>query len=156
MRALVVIDMQKEFSDTAEPIIPKVVQQIKRAKKENYYIILVKYAMSIYGPAIYKELLDAVRGYKKSKIINKDNDDGSREVSRTFANQRNISVDICGVNLSACVSDTAYGLVKYKKFREVNIIVNACNDTPSGQRYANAEFNKYPHSKLNFVTETSC
>jgi hypothetical protein len=150
MNVLAIIDMQREFSETAEPLIPKVIKRIERAKKKNQCIVFVEY---VSRTSIYSTLLNTVKDYKKVKRVCKYSDNGAREIAQALSNYRNIEIDICGVNLGACVQDTAYGLLKYKRFRKVNILVTACNDTESGFQFAIGIFKEYTNPKLKLINK---
>ena len=150
MNVLAIIDMQREFAVTAEPLIPAVIKRIERAKKKKQHIIFVEYASRT---STYRVLLDVVEDYKLVKKICKYSDNGAKEIAQALGNYRDIEIDVCGVNLGACVQDTAYGLLKYKRFRKVNILVTACNDTESGFQYAIGIFKQYPDPKLKLINK---
>jgi len=109
MPALVIIDMQSSFR-AHDNAVSGVLKQIRLFKKYHYPIVLVEYqneAKTI--DAIEKKLSN----YNNVMRVEKDNDDGSEEVSyilkRCHGKIKNLT--ICGVNTCHCVSDTSVGLV---------------------------------------------
>jgi nicotinamidase-related amidase len=122
-KALVVIDMQPNFS-TAAPIIPQVVELVKSAIKEEKRILIVEFA---HHEKTHEEILKEVQNYKKVKIIKKSSNDGSNEVMKALG-PRPIELEVCGVNLGACVQATVAGLSNHGSVKKITLVAKATND----------------------------
>lgn len=131
--ALVIVDMQGYF-ETAnhEGTIRNCIKQIKKAITEKIPIIVLEYTQDDdeLGPTLprLKRHLDK---YELTRYVEKYNDDGSIEVIECLEdNDWDIeTLRVCGVNITACVSETVYTLI-HKYDKQIQIIKNACN----GQR----------------------
>lgn len=144
-RALVIVDMQPIFI-AAEPIIPKVIKAIKYAKKDNDRIIVVEFDRT---SATYPEIMKVLKGYEKHSVVTKSDVDGSRQVMSILPRKQEFVLNVCGVNLNACVYYTVKGLLKHKAVKSVNLLLPACNDLFEGR-----DLGKYPkHKKLKIQRE---
>lgn len=127
-RGLCIVDMQPNFPaakdlDTAYNVI----KEIRCAKSKNNPIFILEYA-GTHNKSTHQIILDEIKGYKKSYIIEKGIDDGSPYVRRCIA-KNNLEVEVMrvvGVNVCACVRDTAEGLANTGEM-EVQVIKKACN-----------------------------
>jgi nicotinamidase-related amidase len=127
-KVLVIIDMQPEFCYAAKSIIPQVVKAIEKAKKEQKEILLIEYAYKDSSHTrTYREILQTVSTYKNKKVVYKYSDDGSKEIMQILE-KRKVIIDVCGVNLGACVRSTVKGLLRNTNIQRINILKKAVND----------------------------
>ena len=121
---LAIIDVQPKFS-AAEEILDQVVHQIKLARRRSDGIVLVELG----GPQSHDEIYQALHGYDKFVVANKNSSDGSREVIDAIYNNKYAldRVRVCGVNTCACVFFTLKGLMALRVFKCIEIAGNAIN-----------------------------
>jgi hypothetical protein len=128
MNILVIVDMQAKFPASLHPYTQdQIIKEIQNAKNNNDFIIVLEYAC--YGPTLSR-IMNAIGFYNKLYVLQKDDDDGSPEISSRFfggSSDENICFRITGVNLNACVADTAIGLANMYKNAKVQIVSEACN-----------------------------
>jgi nicotinamidase-related amidase len=117
--------MQPDF-EAAQKAIKPVIAEIKKAKANNEFIFIVEY--DGFSPT-YGQILHAVKGYRKSAYIVKWANDGSAQIMEAARRLRvSLSrVKMCGVNLSYCVYETAFGLAISNKSYKVKILTDATN-----------------------------
>jgi hypothetical protein len=107
---LVVIDMQYEFSSTANLALAGVCRAIVAAKKNLNHIIVIEYKDS--GDTL-PEVKKALGAYKRVSYRTKKCDDGSKEILDVVRRKKlPRKLRVCGVNLDACVWYSILGLVK--------------------------------------------
>ena len=109
----------------AAPLVAHVArQELLRAKKHNYGVILLQYEK--HGPT----LMQITSGIKHHKVtpVWKNSDDGSIEILDTaFAEGYNVDViRICGVNTDLCVLQTVLGLRKFSPESKILIRKDGC------------------------------
>lgn len=140
---LVVIDMQDYFLsrfEDRETLISNVVRAVERAKRFHQPVLLVEY--SLFSPSLActdeearttKAIRDAVAGYPFVDIVTKPRDNGGREVAQWFRTNMphgllkvDYTVNVCGVNLDACVWQTCHGLMR-QGFKPRVIREASCN-----------------------------
>lgn len=124
MHTLVVVDMQEEFeAANNEGTIFAVQEAIKRAIKMMAPIVMLEYFNS--APS-FDRLRGLVENYTQGFIVEKKEDNGGEEVLHT-CKEHNLpkNFEICGVNLSFCVMETAEHLVREYP---TSLIVGACNN----------------------------
>jgi len=118
MYTLVIVDMQPWFEAANDPkTIEVIVEEIRKAKAVNAFIIVLEYDLSDKflepeeentSPEIMKEL----EGYENVAVEIKDRDDGSIWISSVLHLHQIINqpVKVCGINTDACVLRTVEGL----------------------------------------------
>lgn len=131
MRTLVVVDMQPSFEAAKNAkTIKQVVKLTKEAVSTGNRVVVLEYEN--YG-STHKKILDLLNP-DFCKVIKKSADGGHFHVAAAIqdfngfdgmGNPKNYTIDVCGVNLNACVRQTALGLKKLGF--EVNVIKEACN-----------------------------
>lgn len=129
-RALVIVDMQREFS-THKPVISNVIKLVKQAKREKRPIIVLEYADTSFT---VKPVRQSYKGYPFVYHSPKHINDGSNEVFRILDqlsrnNNTAWKLDICGVNTTACVLSTVKGLLRNCRIMKVQVMMDACYDT---------------------------
>lgn len=123
---LVIIDMQPDFWEEDSELTWNIVGQIKRARRDRAAVLTVTFgAGKTFGP-----IVKALSGYKRKAQITKDQDDGSKEVTKVILRRRfPKSLLVCGVNTGACVQDTVNGLLKLASHKfDVAILESCCDD----------------------------
>lgn len=153
MDALLVIDMQSYFDAANDPrTIAAVITEVKKAKKKGSFIYIMEY----WGHGnTHDSIMNILKKYQKKLLIWKKDDDGSEEFQR-MVNWYDHSLDhinICGVNLSYCVGNTAESL--FKNGISVSILAHATNDINREDIYYNPinRKNKLPDGLLDFKKE---
>lgn len=130
MMPLVVVDVQDAFIDDMcrfrKSYITRVVHHLRRARYQRRPIVLIEYAGQ--GPSS-DEVRDALANYPRMTKRRKRRDDGSKQVIEALEELGAIQnqVQLCGVNWTACVADTAQGLLR-RDFN-IEIIRSATRDT---------------------------
>jgi len=125
MPPLVVIDMQPHFEKSMPKVEETVIEHIQESKRQHDWIILVR--ITDCGE-ISDRIMNAVKEYDKVCVIDKEWNDGSNEILDCIGKQ-NISgevLKVCGINTSACVADTVYGLHKHDEIKKIIILSDAC------------------------------
>jgi nicotinamidase-related amidase len=133
---LVVVDMQKQFSasNNAETI-DNVSNLINNTMILGDYIVFLEYLK--YGPT-HPELLKLVQDYSRTATTYKITDGGGKEVidcinlfSPVYLTEKNknLVINICGVNTCACVRQTSEDLAEQLPHSMVNVNLKACNDS---------------------------
>ena len=129
---LYVVDMQPGYAGSLH-IINEVIREIKLAKRRKDIIAFVTLcANSGYGET-HPQLIDAAKegGYERVLHTTKLGGDGSQEL---IALMNSVStplkrVRVCGVNRSACVWNTVYGLVNFvPRGFKIEVACNATSD----------------------------
>jgi nicotinamidase-related amidase len=130
---LVIIDCQTKFPASKQVVDP-IVKEIKRAKKQQEWIMVVEYRGE--GRTL-KAITSKIKRYYKVVKVVKEQDDGSSVIfDRIFGyrwsvennlNTKHVGrirhLRVCGVNTSACVRVTVYGL---RRFIKTTVIAKAC------------------------------
>jgi nicotinamidase-related amidase len=130
---LVIIDMQKQYP-ASEEVLPEVLKEIKKSKRNNELIAIVNFSGRALG-RIYK----AVKG-ARHLVINKHEDNGAKAIFNTLIDcaSDNYKLDgppridiskikqikVCGVNTSCCVLKTVKSL-SYLRF-PIKVLSHAC------------------------------
>ena len=119
---LVIIDMQYEFSSTAELALAGVCNAIVAAKKSLNHIIVIEYKGS--GDTL-PEVKKAIGAYKRVSYRTKKIDDGSKEILDVVRRKKlPRKFRVCGVNLEACVWDSVLGLIE-KNYNFITLLSEA-------------------------------
>lgn len=122
---LCVVDMQNEFAATNDiTLLWNVIKEVKRAKAKKYPVIALEYV----GYGKTNEIIkDYLKGYKKVHYVRKTRDNGAHNVAKVInrKNYKTKNIRIVGINIDACVKETAVGLSKIVD--RVTIIKNACS-----------------------------
>ena len=119
--------MQYCFSASQNPYIQNnILRKIEEYKNKKRPIILVSYmgGYSRNKARTIKKIYDALKGYRFFYQVMKDEDDGSLWVIECLEKNR-ISpsfIEICGVNLDCCVSETATGLAGVYEDIKIHIL----------------------------------
>jgi Isochorismatase family len=131
-RVLVIIDMQKKFlRNVPDPwrTISATEAEIRMARADDCPIVLVKCIGEDNGdidPAIKQALV----GYEsRSCLVSKNQDDGSEEIRHACKTLRYPTsvFRLCGLNVDACVLQTAHGLCRLYPQSRVEVVKDACN-----------------------------
>jgi nicotinamidase-related amidase len=154
---LVIIDVQKKYP-AAKLILPQVLKEIKKAKRNGELIALVNYGGKALTP-VYKEL----KGIKHLVITKMQDDGGGAIFNSLIACAKetwnlsslpriNLSkikkLRICGVNTSACVMKTVKSL-SYTKF-PIEVLSSACtNEFPKMSNEYNSIHHKISLKEMN-------
>lgn len=142
---LVVVDMQYCFEAVfCEKLLNEVVTEIKLAKRWRFPILFLEYDDS---KSTLLQLVQLVKGYKKSAFALKHIDDGSNVVHRVIKrkNWPHSLIRLCGVNSDCCVYSTVQGMLKLFPRTKIHLIQNACNtDNPE---FEWKQFLKHPRMK---------
>jgi nicotinamidase-related amidase len=92
------------------------------------------------------EIVDEIGNYKYASFIIKEQDDGSYEASEEFLKyipSRQVKkIEVCGVNICACVRQTAEGLARIFPQAKVVVVKKACNDLYYGKDNGFDEYRK--------------
>ena len=137
---LLVIDMQEGFDSAKDPRTIKNCQQlIRQAIEDEIQIVLMEYENNGY---ILTQLTDLIKVYPKVTFLSKDEDDGGKIFDQCVSNKKWSfkNIQVCGVNIDACVKDTVRTLV-YKHYN-VQVVQKACNAT---RQKRNASFDDVSH-----------
>jgi len=140
MKCLLVIDMQWGF-DTSRPkwLRDRVKRKIAEYKDNGDLIVLVEYeGYRRTAPSVRK----VAEGYENTYVVIKDCDDGSYEVKEDIIDHfgKKIEVvEVCGVNLNACVRSTVKGLHEKCKTLPIRVLMDHCNDG-YGQKAGHKKF----------------
>jgi nicotinamidase-related amidase len=123
MHTLVIVDMQASFEASNNLRLTRsIFREIDLAKKHNWPIVILEYK---HHGKTHKDIINRIGRYNKKRVSTKTIDDGSYEANEEIFNLTKCrKVRLVGVNLNACVLDTARGLkrLKYK----VEIVNDAC------------------------------
>jgi hypothetical protein len=123
MHTLVIIDMQASFKSSNNLRLTRsIFREIDLSKRHNWPIVILEYKN--HGHT-HRNIINRIGRYSKKKISTKTIDDGSFEANTKICNLTKCRrVRLVGVNLNACVIDTARGLkgLGYK----VEIVNDAC------------------------------
>jgi nicotinamidase-related amidase len=130
---LLVVDMQKGFVASQDPItLNCVMQLIKQAMHDNAAIIFIELDPDLNGPTDLR-LTNLVEGYPYSvveeKCVDKFGNDGSGDAADAcgqFGFPTN-HFKVCGVNTNICVSYTVIGLATLFPPAVIEVIQEACN-----------------------------
>ena len=133
------IDLQVCFEAAVdETYLKKCLSYIKTAQKNNQLILVVTYKAWGSTPShVHTKITKALKGYKNISHVQKGQNDGSREIvtalrAAGYDLKKRTILNIGGVNTSACVVDTVYGLAQYKYKFVLNVHSKACNDDCTG------------------------
>lgn len=139
---LLIIDMQYEFSESAEKVVGPVCDAVRAAIEAEQTIILVEYGCDFLHDEedtrdncdciTYTEITDLLTHYPNVVYVTKDSDDGGKEVFEAVEHFSPV-VDVCGVNTNACVRGTVETLSDLVPDSEFVLQLNACNSTWWGQ-----------------------
>lgn len=129
---LIIIDMQYEF-DTAEKVVDPVCDAVRQAKAEGRQIVVVEYKCWGHWPneqecacRTYTQITSLLEGYENLIFVTKEYDGGGREIKEAVIDFPSI-VDVCGVNIGACVRDTVEQLARLAPDSEFILLEKACN-----------------------------
>jgi len=128
---LIIIDMQYEF-DAAEDVVGPVCEAVKLAMAENRQIVLVEYKCwghvnaETCGCLTYGEITSLLEGYPNLVVVTKANDGGGQEIVDAVSEFPS-DVDVCGVNIGACVRETVEQLSRLVPDSEFTLLEEACN-----------------------------
>jgi nicotinamidase-related amidase len=148
MSILTIVDMQESFLEydtvmtrnETNSLIDNVINLVHAFKKRCLPIIVLQYNLEhgfdLYNPEERKEyklwsstvpeIMNAIGTYDKLHIKWKNTDSGARQV-KTVVNKNNYNgtVYLCGVNASACVMETWFGLTKKGKKIPTKAVIEA-------------------------------
>ena len=134
---LIIIDMQYEF-DAAEDVVGPVCDAVRQAKNEGRQIVLVEYKCWNHFPnaetcgcRTYYEITSLLEGYTNLVVVTKANDGGGREIIDAVSVFPS-DVDVCGVNIGACVRETVEQLSRLVPDSEFTLLEQACNGWDNG------------------------
>ena len=135
---LAVVDMQYGFNTAKEELtIQGCAEQIKLAIKNKNPIVFVEYEEC--GETL-EELVKLTNKYENRFFIEKERDDGSRELKQAIREEKlPKNIRICGVNFECCVFDTARSLTQN---HETTLVATAVNSWLGLQQLPQA-FNVY-------------
>ena len=136
---LVIIDMQPYFP-ACKKVVKSVCDYINKAKKYGQPIILVEYYECSDS---HKKILEAIGSYGMVYLVSKNQNNGSCEVADALKrNKLPNNLRVVGVNTSACVKDTVYGLLEYG-FTNISVMKGAVADeSKSGNIYTLRQFSR--------------
>lgn len=156
MRCLIVIDMQHRFEASQQEWLQEnIALKIQEFIACDEPIIFVEYSEHIYkdgkdsGVRIddptYQLLHAAAKDYTLLRTVFKDYNDGSCEIIRCMNEERwnPDIIQICGVNLDACVEETVIGLIDFLPEKEYLVLEDCC-----------ASHNNWEESICHFEFET--
>ena len=153
MAALVIVDMQGNFSDAANECVAQVIKLAQKAMRLRSTIVLVELTASIHGKTMF-QIKEAVDGYKKMILVEKDEQDGSRQVQNAFSETkigRLTKLDkirVCGVYANHCVKSTAQGLAeKYPKSQVIIHYEATCGSSQKQQAFDHIDWNWLNYNK---------
>ena len=125
---LVVVDMQLGFETAHKPkTITNCLTLIEHFKVHQRPIVILRYGRNelySYG-AILPQIAKATRNYPLTTKITKFCDSGAWSVMPLFSKKHHMF--ICGVNIGACIAETALDLAVYDY--PVYVVAPACNGT---------------------------
>jgi nicotinamidase-related amidase len=127
MYTLVVVDMQSSFeAANSKRVRENVKREIQRAMDNKAAIVFVEYVGQ--GPTI-PSLVKPTDDYDRVFIVRKNDDDGSKEVSKVIRdnNLPGKRVKVCGVNTDCCVLETVNGLCSRLRSASFEVVGDACN-----------------------------
>jgi nicotinamidase-related amidase len=134
VRTLVVVDMQPYYSASKKRETMKaVLNEITHARRNRHPIVVVRFG-SINGTIdkmreVDKRVLSKVRKYKCTKHVVKYDVDGSDSVNEVLSDAQRVGqIDLCGVEQSVCVKETAAGLRRCCPEATISVLTHACND----------------------------
>lgn len=152
MTGLCVIDMQPYYGSSADPILPNVLREVKKAKQENAVIVLVRMIKPSPEPAksheyeIYQQIEDELETYDKVVRAGKRYCDGGSSVTKALRrNGYNVAnMRVCGVETDACVAATVCSLSKKMRRTKFDVVMDACNhyETKDMPKDRDATFNE--------------
>jgi hypothetical protein len=148
---LYVVDMQPGYTGSLN-IIDEVIREIRLAKRRKDIIAFVTLsANSGYGNT-HPELIDAAKagGYKRVLYTTKLGGDGSQELMALMDSVRTPikRVRVCGVNRSACVWNTVYGLTNVlPPDAKIEVACDATSDSVS-KKWDHRGFQEMEYAKL--------
>jgi nicotinamidase-related amidase len=130
---LIIVDMQPKFPASNAPSVIKANQVlIRQFKRQKYPIIVLEYVARPWdkgGTSTHAALKKTLGKYKKVVFATKEHDDGS-DVVKEICDGHGFGTDeflISGVNLGACVADTAYGLHDLYPHAKICLVEEAVN-----------------------------
>lgn len=137
---LVIVDMQYFFEDTAGRCLDGVLKEIELAKERGAPIVILEYALDA-GEETFKEIHDAIGGYKLVTTALKWNDGGGKELWRAIAKKGwdHSHLRFTGVNRCYCVYATIRQYVCECRGRgvdhklEIAIDATWCNNPADGR-----------------------
>jgi nicotinamidase-related amidase len=148
MSILTIVDMQNSFlnddtvmtEDEKYSLIDNVIELVHMFKKRCLPIITLQYQLQHGFELCYAKerqeydewigthpaIMDAIGDYDKLHIKWKHTDSGALQVKRTLTeNKYKGTVYLCGVNASACVMETWFGLTKKGKKIPTKAVIEA-------------------------------
>lgn len=134
-KPLIVIDMQPAFEASGQVLRP-VLEIITKAQKRESDIIVVEYDLtdrdrySETEKVTHKAITKQLKKYRKKHLVIKERNDGSSEVFN-YMQKNEIPhqiVQVCGVNTSACVKETVWGLYQYDAIKKIQLLIKGCAD----------------------------
>ena len=132
---LVVVDMQPGFPASGHrPTLRNVRREITRAMADHCFIIFLELRSRDFGPT-RKSLLALVKGYSDCRVVEKCDNDGSYDVTKTYQknNWTPTGFRVVGVNKAACVSSTAISLAQQIPSIVTTIIDDAAYGIEGGE-----------------------
>lgn len=114
--------MQPYFAAaTCKRTIKSVIHEIELAKRRKAWIILIEFLGC--GKS-NKGIINKLKGYRKVYRYTKDIPDGSRGIVKAAkAKKFNLdTIKVCGVNTTACVSDTINGLTERQPNCKIKLV----------------------------------
>jgi hypothetical protein len=106
--SLCIIDMQPYFKSSFG-CLNSVLREIRLAKKRKAHIVVVEYDPHEIGQS-HSEIFETIGKYKNISIVEKNQMDGSFEVTGALSLIRTKKIRMVGVNRCYCVESTAEGL----------------------------------------------
>ena len=141
MNSLLIVDMQDEFpSSKKHQTICECIKLICRAKLNLEPIIVLEYVN--FGNTLTR-LSRMLSRYDRRYLVKKNDNDGSDEI-HDFVVKTKLGITdftICGVNLDACVQETATGLAEIGY--NVKVVKKACN-TDGPRCFSESGWRNYP------------
>lgn len=142
--ALVVIDMQEQFKETARPVLPKVRRAIRHAKAEGWPIVHLFYG----GIRMSEDGIPPIHGLRAALLnpsviqVEKEDDGGGDELCDALY-RHSVEVDrvvFAGVNATACVASTVAGFARNRP--DVECIVSEAVNSAPWHRYGPSDESK--------------
>ena len=126
-KPLIIVDMQPYFGAVDYQVVQKVIKVVNRKKLNEEPVLLLQYKGC--GPT-HPAILAELDGYPYMRRVYKSCNCGAGPVKRIlqedFALSAPLTLQVCGVNTSYCVKQTAEKLVTYYGF-DVEVVINACS-----------------------------
>ncbi len=133
---LIVVDMQPNFKASCDPAtLAAVAREIETARRLGMHIVLLEIPYeSVFDacpfPPTHECLMNLLTGYERFLVQGKRWCDGSKQIvlrcEREGFPTANIKYRLVGVNIDACVVETAKGLVE-RTGLPVEVVKTACN-----------------------------